>query len=175
MGTDDDPEDVDTDIGRRQALLDSLDGLVGCTRVREIRYRIEMAESRVADLRAIDWPLRGRRHQGRILYGDDIREMERQIADLNGILDAAQARDEWDRYTHLAVCLLNQALDELTLAVQAGSLTPEAAVELDRQTDRQTGHTGYRAGDLAVPPARERRVHLAADLRALRIQPRHHG
>ena len=133
MGTADDPADADTDSGRRQALLDSLDGLCGCTRMREIQYRIEMAESRVADQRAIVWPLRGRRHQGRTLYGDDIRELERQIADLNAILDAAQARDEWDRYIHLAVCLLNQALDELTLAVQAGSLTPEAALELARQ------------------------------------------
>ena len=42
-------------------------------------------------------------------------------------------QDEWDRYTHLAGCLLNQALDELTLGVQAGSLTPEAALELARQ------------------------------------------
>ena len=111
---------------------------MGCTRVREIRYRIEMAESRTADLPAIDLPLRGRRHQGRTLYGDDIRELERQIADLNAILDAAQARDERDRYNHLAGCLRNQALDELTLAVQAGSLTPEAALELVQQT-RQVG------------------------------------
>lgn len=133
METADDPADADTDSKRRQALLDSLDGLRGCTRVREIQYRIEMTESRAADLRAIDWPQRGRRHQGRTLYGDDIRELERQIADLNAILDSAQARDEWDRYTHLAGCLLNQALDELTLAVQAGSLTPEAALELARQ------------------------------------------
>ncbi len=133
MGTADDPAEADTDTERHQALLDSLDSLVGCTRVREIQYRIEMAESRVADLRAIDWPLSGRRHKGRTLYGDDIRELERQITDLNAILDAAQARDEWDRYTHLAGCLLNQALDELTLAVQAGSLTTEAALELARQ------------------------------------------
>lgn len=133
MGTAEDPADADTDSGRRQALLDSLDGLVGCTRVREIQYRIEMTESRAADLRAIDWPLAGRRHQGRTLYGDDISKLERQIADLNAILDAAQARDERDRYTHLAGCLLNQALDELTLAVQAGSLSPEAALELARQ------------------------------------------
>ena len=87
-----------------------------------------LTESRAADLRAIEWPLRGRRHQCRTLYGDDISELERQIDDLNTILDAAQARDEWDRYIHLAGCLLNQALDELTLAVQAGSLTPEAAL-----------------------------------------------
>jgi len=94
-----------------------------------------MTESRAADLRAIDWPLAGRRHRhrGRTLYGDDISELERQIADLNANLDAAQARDDWDRYQHLAGCLLNQALDELTLAVQAGSLTPEAALELARQ------------------------------------------
>ena len=71
MGTAQDPADADTDSRRRQALLDSLDGLVGCTRVREIQYRIEMTESRAADLRAIDCPLRGRRHQGRTLYGDD--------------------------------------------------------------------------------------------------------
>ena len=137
MGTADKPT-ADTDSGHRQALLDSLDYLVGTTRLREIQYRIEMTESRAADLRAIDWPLRGRRYQGRTLYGDDIRELERQIADLNAILDAAQARDERDRYTHLASCLLNQALDELTLAVQAGSLTPEAALELVQQT-RQVG------------------------------------
>ncbi len=133
MGTADGPPDSDAASRRRQVLLDSLEGLVGCTRVREIQYRIEMTESRAADLRAIDWSQRGRRHQGRTLYGDDIRELERQIADLNAILDAAQARDERDRYTHLAGCLLNQALDELTLAVQAGSMTPEAALELARQ------------------------------------------
>lgn len=133
MGTADDPAHADTDSGRRQALLDSLDGLLGCTRAREIQYRIEMTESRAADLRAIDWPLGGRRHQGRTLYGDDISELERQIADLNAILDAAQARDERDRYNHLAGCLLNQALDELTLAVQAGTMTPEAALALAQQ------------------------------------------
>ena len=121
------------DSDRRQALLDSLDGLRGCTRVREIQYRIERTESQIADLRVIDWPLRGRQHQGKTLYGDDISELERQIADLNAILDAAQARDERDRYIHLAGCLLEQALDELTLAVQAGSLTPGAALALARE------------------------------------------
>lgn len=130
--------DTDPDSDRRQALLDSLDGLLGCTRAREIQYRIEMTESRAADLRAIDWPLGGRRHQGRTLYGEDISELERQIADLNAILDAAQARDEQDRYAHLASCLLEQALDELVLAVQAGTMTREAALELVQQT-RQVG------------------------------------
>ena len=80
-----------------QALLDSLDGLRGCTRVHDIQYRIEMTESRAADLRAIDWPLTGRRHQSKTLFGEDIRELERLITDPNAILDAAQARDERDR------------------------------------------------------------------------------
>ena len=153
MGTADDPAEADTETGRRQALLDSLNSLLGCTRMREIKYRIEMTESRAADLRAIDCPQAGRRHQGRTLYRDDISELERQITDLNAILDAAQARDEWDRYTHLAGCLLNQALDELTLAVQAGSLTPEAALEL----------VGRKAGQAEDPMAVAERLIDAID------------
>lgn len=125
--------DTGSDSDRRQALLDSLDGLLGCTRVREIRYRLEMAESRANDLRSIDCPLRGRKYRGQTLYGEMIAALEQQAADLSAILEAAQARDEQDRYAHLANCLLEQALDELVLAVQAGSLTPEAALALARQ------------------------------------------
>lgn len=125
--------DTGSDSNRRQALLDSLDGLLGCTRVREIRYRLEMAESRANDLRSIDCPLRGRKHRGQTLYGEMITALEQQAADLSAILAAAQARDEQDRYAHLANCLLEQALDELILAVQAGSLTPKAALALARQ------------------------------------------
>lgn len=121
------------DSDRRQALLDSLDGLLGCTRAREIRYRRHMAESRAADLRAIDCPLGGRKLRGQTLYGEMIAALEQQAADLSAILEAAQARDEQDRYTHLASCLLEQALDELLLAVQAGTLTQEAALALARQ------------------------------------------
>lgn len=97
-----------------------------------------MAESRAADLRAIDCPLGGRKHRGQTLYGEMIAELEQQAADLSAILEAAQARDEQDRYTHLASCLLEQALDELMLAVQAGTLTQEAALTLARQA-RQAG------------------------------------
>lgn len=125
--------DTGSDSDRRQALLDSLDGLLGCTRVREIRYRLEMAESRANDLRSIDCLLRGRKHRGQTLYGEVITALEQQAADLSAILAAAQARDEQDRYAHLANCLLEQALDELILTVQAGTLTQEAALVLARQ------------------------------------------
>ena len=125
--------DTGSDSNRRQALLDSLDGLLGCTRVREIRYRLEMAESRANDLRSIDCPLGGRKHRGQTLYGEVIAALEQQAADLRAILAAAQARDEQDRYAHLASCLLEQALDELVLAIQAGTMTREAALALVRQ------------------------------------------
>ena len=86
-----------------------------------------MTESRAADLHAIDWPLAGRRYQGKTLYRENIGELERLIADLYSILDVR------DRYTHLAGCLLNPVLDELTLAMLAGTLTPEAALALTQQ------------------------------------------
>ena len=130
--------DTGQDKDRRQALLDSLDGLRGCTRVREIQYRIEMTESHAADLRAIDCPSGGRKHRGQTLYGEVIAALEQQAADLSAILEAARGRDEQDRYTHLATCLLEQALDELLLAVQAGTLTREAALALVQGT-RQDG------------------------------------
>lgn len=117
---------------RQQALLDSLEGLCGCTRVAKIRFRIERAEQEAAELRARDLAL-GRRQRGQTLYGDEIARLEQQAADGRAILDAAQARDRQDQYSQMVTSMLEQALDELVEAVRDGQLTHGEAMALAQQ------------------------------------------
>jgi len=121
---------------RQKALLEGLDGLCGCTRVAEIRYRIEWAEQHAAALRKHDYPL-GRRQRGQTRYGDEIARYEQQAADWRATLDAAHERDQLDQDAHLAASMLEQALDELLEAVQAGTLSPSEALAPAQQARQQ--------------------------------------